>query len=268
MQPSRTCQHCGTIFENIKGRVFSNHVRWCQSNPNRNNTENIQVAVAQAFDDKLGESTKFQVVCKRCAQPFVVEERAKQFPKKNAYFCSRSCANARKHTCQTKDKIRKSVDSYNRNNPKTGKQKLEYRKTCETCQTVFVTGRVGQRFCSIPCAAKTRIKKPDSLEFYRRQAAFNFSLKNYPDEFDFSLIEKYGWYSPTNKRNNLGGVSRDHMVSVRYGYDNNVDPQILAHPANCRLVLHNQNVSKHTACLISLDDLKEGIQEWDAKYAP
>ena len=82
---------------------------------------------------------------------------------------------------------------------------------------------------------------------YRQACLFKFSLAAYPEEFDFELIKKYGFYSPKNKKDNPNGVSRDHMYSVREGLANNVPPWILAHPANCRLMLYLDNVSKNFA---------------------
>jgi hypothetical protein len=104
------------------------------------------------------------------------------------------------------------------------------------------------------------------LNDYRLECSFSFSLQQFPDEFDFSLIEKYGWYSAKNRGNNLGGVSRDHIVSVKFGYDNGIDPKIISHPANCQLLIHNDNVSKNKKCGITLDELINKIKEWDNKY--
>lgn len=56
------------------------------------------------------------------------------------------------------------------------------------------------------------------------------------------------------------------MYSVREGLANNVPPWILAHPANCRLMLYLDNVSKNKHCSITLDELKERIRLWDEKY--
>ena len=98
-------------------------------------------------------------------------------------------------------------------------------------------------------------------------AKFNFNLASYPEEFDFSLIEKVGWYSPTNKKNNLGGVSRDHILSVKFGFINDVDPKIIAHPANCQLLPHNENISKNHRSHISLEDLLIRIESWNQKYS-
>lgn len=108
--------------------------------------------------------------------------------------------------------------------------------------------------------------KRSALTNYRADCRFKFDLKQYPNEFDFDLIREHGWYSPANKMNNLYGVSRDHMVSVRYGFDNNIDAKLISHPANCRLMLHSQNVAKYAECSITIEDLKERILAWDQKY--
>jgi len=97
---------------------------------------------------------------------------------------------------------------------------------------------------------------------YRLKAAFKFKLSDYPESFDFSIVEKHGWYSPSNRGDNLNGVSRDHIVSVKYGYDNNIDPGIIGHPANCKLMLHGDNIKKLSSCDITIDELKERISTW------
>ena len=104
------------------------------------------------------------------------------------------------------------------------------------------------------------------LKMYRQCCQFKFGVKSYPDEFDFNLINTYGWYSAKNRGNNLGGVLRDHMVSVRYGFDHKIDPYLLSHPANCILVLQSDNASKGNDCSITIDELKTRIKEWESKY--
>lgn len=104
--------------------------------------------------------------------------------------------------------------------------------------------------------------KKYGFELYRLRCQFNFNLKDFPNKFDFELIKKYGWYSPTNKKNNLKGVSRDHMLSIKDGFINNIPPYIIKHPANCRLILHSQNSSKNSKSIISLDELVDKINKW------
>lgn len=80
------------------------------------------------------------------------------------------------------------------------------------------------------------------------------------------LIEKYGWYKAKNHGDNLNGVSRDHMYSVMEGYRNNIDYNLISHPANCKLLKQTDNVSKRDNCSITLDELNKRIFEWDNKY--
>lgn len=108
--------------------------------------------------------------------------------------------------------------------------------------------------------AKLRLKK------YRQECSFRFSLKDYPNEFDFTLIEKYGWYSASNRGGNIYGVSRDHMYSVKEGFINKIHPIIISHPANCRLVRQSENSSKRDNCSITLEELMKRISVWNEKY--
>lgn len=106
--------------------------------------------------------------------------------------------------------------------------------------------------------------KKDNLKFseYKWAASFKFALSDYPNRFDFGLIEQFGWYAAANKGNNLGGVSRDHMVSVKYGFENNIPPEHIAHPANCCLVRHNENAAKNAKCNITYEELLHRIEHW------
>jgi hypothetical protein len=87
-------------------------------------------------------------------------------------------------------------------------------------------------------------------------------MKDCVEKFDLTIVNEYGWYSPKNKGNNLGGVSKDHMYSVREGFINGVDPEIIKHPAKCKLLLHSENNKKNYNCSITLDELKEKIKNW------
>jgi hypothetical protein len=109
---------------------------------------------------------------------------------------------------------------------------------------------------------------PISISTYRARSAFCFNIYDYPNKFPLHLIEQHGWYSPTGrmKRNralNLSGVSRDHMFSILDGFRRNIEPEILAHPANCCLMLHSENNSKKFRSSITFEELLKKIKEWD-----
>ena len=81
---------------------------------------------------------------------------------------------------------------------------------------------------------------------------FSFNPFYYPNIFDLNLIQMFGFYSPTNKKNNLNGVSLDHKYSIRDGFDNKVDPYYMSHIMNCQLMIHTDNISKGKKSSITL----------------
>ena len=110
-------------------------------------------------------------------------------------------------------------------------------------------------------------RKYHSYEFmYKSYASFRFSLNKYENEFDFSLIKEHGWYRAINNGNNPNGISRDHIFSVKQGMITNLNPFIISHPANCRLIKHTENRIKNKKCDISIDELNMKIQTWELKY--
>ncbi len=151
--------------------------------------------------------------------------------------------------------IERAIDRYNKNI-----------KKCPNCECDIEFEKRTRKFCSPECRKDFRRKDKDALQCYRTDCSFKFSLKDYTEEFDFSLVEKFGWYSPSNKKNNLGGVSRDHMFSVKDGFLQCIDPKFLAHPANCKLMIHNENVSKNKNSSISIIELLQRIETFDKKY--
>jgi len=111
--------------------------------------------------------------------------------------------------------------------------------------------------------SKKSIKQ--NIDRYRQLCLFKFSLNDYPDKFDFSLIEKYGWYKAKNRGNNLEGVSRDHMFSVYDGYKQGILPYYISHPANCQLLPHKLNNVKKRNSSITFEELLKRIEEWNKK---
>ena len=119
-----------------------------------------------------------------------------------------------------------------------------------------------RKFCKPGCWANYTEKNKEPFLLYRQRANFTFNLTDFPDKFNLSLIEQHGLYSPANKGNNLNGISRDHMLSVKDGFDLGIDPAILAHPANCRIMLHTENQRKNSKSTITVEELLQRIKQW------
>lgn len=97
-------------------------------------------------------------------------------------------------------------------------------------------------------------------KLYRPRCEFTFDIEKYKEFIDgYELISIYGRYSPSNKGNNLNGVSLDHMYSVKDGFLNKISPSLISHPANCRIIKHSENSSKYYNSCITLEELHKRI---------
>lgn len=183
-----------------------------------------------------------------------------EYNKKHNKFCSPSCAAI----------YNNALKDYSKFKPGPAKSKQLINKNCKNCNSLFDTFNKNKIFCCRKCSIDFKNiplrERRTAWHNYRADCQFRFNIKDYPDEFKFNLIEAHGWYQASNRGNNLNGVSRDHMVSCRYGFDNNLPAEHLRHPANCELLIHNKNISKHTKNSITYEELLERIKIWNEKY--
>lgn len=260
----KTCEICG--FQTENGKVMSNHKRWQHIMPK--GSPKYESTCKNIGDSGRKERITKTCFCKKCGKPFEQTLLLSEWKSgKNAKaFCSSKCAHSRAQTEETKQKILESTRDYLL---RCGLELKCKDKTCPNCGNVFHSRHT---FCSASCATMYRhsqyIKNVGrSLKTYRQECAFTFALNLYPEEFDFKLVEKFGWYAPKNSsKPNLNGVSRDHMVSVKWGWEHKIDPKIISHPANCRLILQSNNSSKRDDCSISYEELLKRIEVWNKKY--
>ena len=257
----RTCEICG--FQTENGRVMSNHKRWQHIMPKGSDKYSSTC-------QKIKESSKKEEITKTC----ICEKCGKQFEQTHVQsqwssgkgirrFCSSKCAHSRVKTDETKQKIYESVVKYYISLGDTVNCRD---KVCSVCGKSFHSK---SNFCSRSCSMKNRCGNVNrmSLKYYRLECSFTFALNDYPNEFDFKLIEQHGWYSPVNSsKPNLHGVSKDHMVSVKWGWEHKIDPKIISHPANCKLILQSENSSSCDECSITYEELLERIEVWNKKY--
>lgn len=89
------CKHCNDQFDFDRNTEKANHSRHCSENPAKQASyAKGKEASVERFNKALGALTVFNVTCACCSKKFQVTEREYQFPSKEAYFCSRSCANS------------------------------------------------------------------------------------------------------------------------------------------------------------------------------
>lgn len=181
---------------------------------------------------------------KKCARSFSTKKKRQEINKKVS-----SKMTGRKLS----DDHKKKIVHY--------KQRLE--KCCLNCgEKMQQLPSDIRKFCTKMCWVTYTEKNKESYVLYRQRCEFDFNITDYTDKFDLQLVEQYGWYSPSNKGNNLNGVSKDHMFSVKSGFESNISPEIIKHPANCKIMLHKENQKKHKNSSISLDTLLNRIKDW------
>lgn len=213
-------------------------------------------------DDKEKEYLENPKNCKECGDLIT-------FKKSDNIFCSSSCSSTYNNRNKKGIKynlseeglksLRKSAFVNFGINPRE-----IFEKICNECGQPFLSKNL--KFCSKFCKINFHKRNSNPYKRYKELSKFKFNIADYPDEFDFSLIRKYGWYSPSNRNNNLGGVSRDHMFSIKEGFDKGIDPKIISHPANCLLMVHTENISKNKNSSITIEELMRRIEEFENKY--
>lgn len=206
--------------------------------------------------------------CPKCSKPH----------SKPGTFCSRTCANSRGP--RTVDfKLKVSYKLTGRKMPEEQKEKIRgdnhphrrgknlppLEKTCLYCGIKF--HRTSGTFCSLDCWKMLKQQQKTAWENYKTKCRFTFNVYDYPDLFDLSLIESYGWYEAKNRGDNSNGISRDHMYSVREGFINNIDPRIISHPVNCNLIRHRDNQKKYVKSSITIEELESRIQKFNGVMA-
>lgn len=162
----KICPTCNKEFENHS--LYANHIRWYHKD-NANSIEKIKISSANYFNNKLGEIKTFEVICEKCNKKFNVNERVRQFPKREKYFCSRKCVNSHDVSNETRDKISKSIIEYIKIHGRLGNIikkhtdeeilnfKLEYNENpicCIICDQPLQYEKRTNKTCSRVCQSK------------------------------------------------------------------------------------------------------------------
>lgn len=123
-------------------------------------------------DRKYGKYCDYTVSCYKCHCKFIVQEREKQHPKKEKYFCSRVCANSKIHTEETKQKISNALTGLAYNRKHKPKPKELFRRICEDCGTPFETTNKKRILCSLSCAGRRSANKQSETRRSKNEKYF------------------------------------------------------------------------------------------------
>ena len=105
---------------------------------------------------------------------------------------------------------------------------------------------------------KQPIAEKTEYQIYKESCQFKFTLIEM-NKLDLQKATIHGWYHPIKNPN---GATRDHMFSIKEGFLQNIPPELIKHPANCEIMLQKENSSKNAKCSITLEELKQRIENW------
>lgn len=219
--------------------------------------------------------SKFQIYCSciKCKLPTTLQNLSRHYDThnnqlsvcltcsaltKNQKFCSSSCSAIYNNKNRTEEtKIKRKNTWLAKCKPKIAKIKIPRKPKQRICIRCGRLDETFGHFQSDKCMFCN-----DSLT-YRDACKFTFNIKNYPDEFDLTLLTTFGMFNP---KTNQEGVSKDHMLSISYGKLHQIDPIVMAHPANCNLITQSKNKAKQHNSSITLAELHLRIAAWNLKY--
>lgn len=257
------CNECDITFKSIF--ALNGHKR--KHGPSKGKL-NVTLEESKSHQMRLARIKKYNSNPKKCNGCQIVLE----YDKRNNKFCSRSCSTSHNNklvekTQQSKQKTSESLKAYFLNNPKNpnkikntkveGPASRVYFRKCNHCNVLF-TSRKRVKYCN----AHATLYKSKGKNRYK----FVFNVFDYPDLFDLSLIEKYGWFSHGGRyKYNPSGITRDHRVSVNEAIKNDYDPYYITHPINCELMQFEKNNKKKTKSSLTYDELVKLVDEYDMK---
>ncbi len=207
---------------------------------------------AERNKKRYGELKSFVVKCHKCGKEFGVIEREYLFPQKEMYFCCRGCANSKRHSQETKDKIKESVNKFFASFPKVKSVRKSAPKSikapkapkvpktskiiCKNCSKEFEVpyGRRGQQFCCRSCTVSWRNKneglaKSAGLKSGGNKTKANLLIKSCDKEalnkktFIYSLEYPIGNIRYIGKADNPKKRLENHIKEAKHRNKNHKD---------------------------------------------
>lgn len=135
------CRYCGKIINGNSSQLKS-HERYCEKNPN-----------------KLNQKKLYTFICKKCGKEYTLNLTDSEYRnKKYKQYCSRSCANSRIRTEETKMKISQTMSRLAKDEPQLFKRKPYKTYKCKECGKEYILNDKNEyknrQYCSLDCKIK------------------------------------------------------------------------------------------------------------------
>lgn len=180
----RKCPFCNIEFEFKSNQQFGAHKTNCKLNPKRKET--IEKITLSSFSNRK----KYKFVCD-CKKIFYQELTIKQYENnRSRKFCSRSCANKRNHSKETKSKISNTLQ--NRPENKGKRNKIKRKNKCTNIKL---------HICCI-CNREKYVRESHSLQTCGKKECVNKLIAK-------NVTGKTGGYKTKSGRSKFNGCYYD-----------------------------------------------------------
>ena len=210
------CKYCGKKFE--KPYQLAAHVSMCKMNPKYD--ENLKKRKIKKSSEQLKkerieknpykyEYKDFKLKCQKCGKEYILCLTQKQFDNgKYSKFCSRSCANYRIHSEETKKKISESVknsDIFIKNNRL---KDIRIHKTVNTFESI---DQIPKRICPI-CKKEYIPKYEFNGKYYKIINSNKYCSKECLHQFKVDNFKKL------NQKYKFGGFKEGSVKNYKSGW--------------------------------------------------
>lgn len=178
----------------------------------------------------------------------------------------------------TKQKINCSCDScdsiYTVSKAKSNETNLKYCKNCRW----LVYGKLRKAWLKTDDGMKSNVSRGKSISKGRVGKGLkpeSHWVKNNEYKGYKNNVKRHQrkWLNHLKNVDNYDKIGRnggnsyqiDHIISKRYGYDNNIDPYVIAHICNLRIITWQENNKKSNSCSMKIHELIELINLYNKR---
>ena len=190
-------------------------------------------------------------------KPHISKDRIPTVNKYTAHFLKKDIKNiTEEDVLEFREFIRKSLHEDNMS-PSEIKKKLEieYSDFGMFIKTILGIPLKSVKESLINEAKKSGRYVTDKKARYWADCAFKFDVYLSTQIKGHTLLK-------TGKLDKMD-LHRDHMISIKYGWENKIPAEIISHPANCHIMRYEENCAKNADVSITQEELKDRITNWN-----
>ena len=254
---TKTCQFCNTDYEINSKYDITLHKRTCKSYLELKNTVLTEDFLRVEYLNKARSSN--EIALEYGIAVGAIIKKLKEFGIHNRTIKESKTEREKNKRKQTNIQRYGEEHNFSKNHPSRLRWEKEMFEN-EGITNVFQRQEVKDKI--LPKIMETRYRLGLAVRPELQDAYLLYKRKIY--KLSEAYYKKYKHL--INENNYIRGRNKyhlDHMVSTRFGFDNNIPEEIVAHPANLEMLLEGVNIRKGLNCSINIDTLYKRIEQYE-----